>query len=127
MFLVVELVAQDDLQGGEGLGDTRTRRERVEPQDHVVYQLDEDHLGHLFERKGVEDAAPPLLDYPDASLDFGHVFFGCGGIDVEARHQRPEFFKLVVHQYGTNHESSASVQLSDLIDTRGERFCGPGW
>ena len=74
--------------------------------NHVVNELNEHHLGHHLEWESVEYAPSPLFNQPNMMFDFWLVLFCRVGVHDNLGHKISEFFKLVIHQYGSHAETA---------------------
>ena len=75
VLLKIQTVSEDDFSRRQGRGNAGFRRERVQPENGMINELDEYELRHFLERKGVQVPAAPFFDESDAALDLGNVLF----------------------------------------------------
>jgi hypothetical protein len=79
--------------------------EGIQPENHVVNELNEHHLGHLFEWDGVEYASSLFFNQLNTTFDFWCVLFCRSGVGNNLGHKIFVSFKLVIHQYGAHMEN----------------------
>jgi hypothetical protein len=63
-----------NLVRAESVGDTISRRDIIEPHNHMMKKIDEHNLWDLSIRKSADDAATMLFDNPDPAFNFTNVF-----------------------------------------------------
>ena len=74
MAFYIQLIMLKNLARAESVGDTISRREIIEPHNHMMKKIDEHNSRDLSIRKSADDAATTLLDNPDPAFNFTNVF-----------------------------------------------------
>ena len=74
MAFYIQLIMLKNLARAESVGDTISRREIIEPHNHMMKKIDEHNSRDLSIRKSADDAAAALLDDPDPAFNFTNEF-----------------------------------------------------
>ena len=74
MAFYIQFIMLKNLVRAESVGDTISRREIIEPHNHMMKKIDEHNSRDLSIRKSADDAATTLLDNPDPVFNFTNVF-----------------------------------------------------
>ena len=107
---VVNRRSHHESSRAQHIGNASLDRETVEPEHHVVYELDNNPCGQLFERQHANYTPRPFFDGPNVALYLRHMFLGGYTINVDSqlRNVTDETVpvKLAIHQYHLNVKSS---------------------
>jgi hypothetical protein len=74
MFLIIKMLASEEIPGRKSVRYAVGVRKRVKPKDSVGDKPDQHKTRDALERKGVVPATSPILDRMNVSFDVGHVF-----------------------------------------------------
>ena len=70
----IQFIMLKNLARAESVGDTISRREIIEPHNHMMKKIDEHNSRDLGIRKSADDASTTLLDNPNPAFNFTNVF-----------------------------------------------------
>ena len=117
---VVNSRPHNESSRAQHIGNASLDRETVEPKHHVVYELDNDPCGQLFEWQHANHTPRSFFDGPDVALYLRNMFLGGHTIngDSQLHYVTDEtiLVKFAVHQYYLNVKPTFCIRLVHMCD-----------
>jgi hypothetical protein len=111
MFLIIEMLASEEIPGRESGRYAVGVRKRVEPEDSVGDKPNQHKTRDALERKGVVPTTSPILDPTNVAFNVGHVFVLGKEVETNGLESSLKGLELGISQNGCDAKATTMVHL----------------